>query len=173
MKLENLIVPVNGKEIKIEKAKNIDDTVKLNIKNILENSFGRFLIEDYFDYAKLDIIYFLINPYQSNTEKYAGTIILEKIPEIECHYIDKFAILPEYKGNCIGKVSLEILKNNFEKLFWRANKNNQIANKFYNGKASSSGVLENSNYNFFEFGLNNEEIEKAKKYAINKKPTLK
>lgn len=85
------------------------------LKHLLEVSFGRPLVAEFFDRAPLAVYY---------EAAYRGAAIVYDEPEAP--YLSKFAVLPEAQGEGIGADLWHAMQRDFPKLFWRSRPNNPI-----------------------------------------------
>ncbi|MBU0614972.1 MAG: acetylornithine/succinylornithine family transaminase [Nanoarchaeota archaeon] len=136
------------------KSKNPD---KNKVKEVIEKSFGKKLVTDYFDEPITEIIY---------EQDYEGLAIIKKINNIP--YLDKFVVVPECQGTNLGKSIWNHLTKKYPKLIWRAKKEN-MRNSFY--AKNCDGMLKNS-WNIYWKNLNTEEIKKTVPLVDSKKDTM-
>lgn len=97
---------------------------KARLKELIESSFGKKLINNYFDALNFRKAYI--------TECYRAAIVLTGSDDIV--YLDKFVVSDSAKGEGLGGSLWDKVTSNHEKLFWRATIGNPI-NKFYSSVA--------------------------------------
>jgi len=132
-------------------------------EKLIEKSFGKKLVENYYTYVQPSYIYIA-----KNNEDYAGAIVVEKfLPGL--FYLDKIAVTPDYRGNGVGKSLWSIIEANSEKLVWRSKPDNPI-NSFYLKECSGNEKFEG--WNVFWKSMSDIEIHIAIDYALGKKLTL-
>lgn len=122
------------------------DTDKL--KALIESSFGRSLVPNYFDNFKLHKVYV--------TECYRAAIVLSGDSDVP--YLDKFVVSQKAKGEGVGRALWDKVMRMHKKLFWRADVTNPI-NKFYTVVAD--GFIRAGNWNVYWTGLTDYEEIKA------------
>lgn len=154
-------------EIKIIKIKSFEELDKEKFKTLIESSFGKKLVDDYFEYVSPDYILLAMNNHD-----YAGVCVVEKIPGLEgIFYLDKIATAKEFQGNGVFKSLLEKAFESSGKLFWRAKKTNNITAK-YDGLADEKWNPDFSDFKFYYKGKQLPCYFDALEYASHKKPTL-
>lgn len=101
----------------------IDPEVQPRLRNLLEQSFGRALRDDYFD--DLDIRLLL-----RSDSCGAAAIVLEGVDGIP--YLDKFSVSPEGQGAGLGAAVWQALVQRCPKLYWRARADNPLTRWYFN-----------------------------------------
>lgn len=130
------------------------------MRRLIESSFGRSLVPDYFENTPL------LRAYVS--ENYRAAIVLTDVDGQP--YMDKFAVLDEAQGEGLGRALWNLLIEQTPHLFWRSRNNNQI-NIFY--YANSDGCYKLGDWKVFWYGLDNfAAIEKAVTYSAGRPHTL-
>ncbi|WP_058363261.1 acetylglutamate kinase [Xanthomonas translucens] len=134
------------------------DTQRL--KSLIESSFGRTLVPEYFDKTRL------LRAYVS--ENYRAAVILTH--EDGYTYLDKFAVLDDAQGEGLGRAVWNVMREETPQLFWRSRHNNQV-NIFY--YAESDGCFKQEKWKVFWYGLENfEQIQHCVAHCATRTPTL-
>ncbi|UKE68284.1 acetylglutamate kinase [Xanthomonas cerealis pv. cerealis] len=134
------------------------DTQRL--KSLIQSSFGRTLVPEYFDKTRL------LRAYVS--ENYRVAVILTH--EDGYTYLDKFAVLDDAQGEGLGRAVWNVMREETPQLFWRSRHNNQV-NIFY--YAESDGCFKQEKWKVFWYGLENfEQIQHCVAHCATRTPTL-
>ncbi len=130
------------------------------LRELIESSFGRHLVDDYFTQTKLHRAYI--------SENYRAAIILTQ--EAEGIYLDKFAVLDDAQGEGLGRaVWLEMREQN-PRVFWRSRHTN-VVNDFY--FAESDGSYRINGWKMFWYGISDfDEIQRCVQHAHRRPATL-
>ncbi len=107
---------------------------------LIESSFGRSLLPDYFERTAPFRIYV--------SENYRAAMILTQ--EQGFAYLDKFAVLDEAQGEGLGRAVWHVAREENPKMFWRSRHNNQV-NIFY--YAESDGCIKQEKWKVFWYGI--------------------
>lgn len=127
---------------------------------LIESSFGRRLVSDYFDNAKPYRIYI--------SENYRTALILTQ--EEGFAYLDKFAVLDDAQGEGLGRAVWHVMREENPQLFWRSRHNNQV-NIFY--YAESDGCYKQEKWKVFWYGIEDfADIERCVAHCRTRIPTL-
>ena len=119
------------------------------LKRLIESSFGRTLVPDYFERTPL------LRAYVS--ESYRAAILLTEIDGQP--YMDKFAVLDEAQGEGLGRAVWNVMLEETPHLFWRSRHDNPV-NIFY--YANSDGCYKLGHWKVFWYGLDGfDAIERA------------
>ncbi len=122
------------------------ETIKTQkLKSLIETSFSKILDDDYFtalDFKKAYITYC-----------YRAAAIVTKISDVP--YLDKFVVADAAKGEGLGKVLWQKLKQEHPCLFWRARPENPINTFYFN---NADGFFKTGNWNVFWYGLDDFEV---------------
>jgi len=110
------------------------------LKTLIESSFGRTLVPDYFDKTRL------LRAYVS--ENYRAAVILTD--EQDGVYLDKFAVLDDAQGEGLGRAVWNVMREETPQLFWRSRHNNQV-NIFY--YSESDGCYKQDKWKLFWYGI--------------------
>ncbi|CBA16381.1 acetylglutamate kinase [Xanthomonas albilineans] len=130
------------------------------LRTLIESSFGRTLVPDYFDTTRL------LRAYVS--ENYRTAVILTN--EDGYTYLDKFAVLDDAQGEGLGRAVWNVMREETPQLFWRSRHNNQV-NIFY--YAESDGCFKQEKWKVFWYGLENfEQIQHCVAHCAGRTPTL-
>ncbi|MDH5590549.1 MAG: acetylglutamate kinase [Gemmatimonadota bacterium] len=110
------------------------------LKAVIESSFGRSLVEDYFE---------TVRPYRVYvSEHYRAAIVLTRDGELS--YMDKFAVSEEAQGEGLGRALWDVMRAGNPSLFWRSRRGNAI-NEFY--FANADGARKEGNWTVFWYGI--------------------
>jgi acetylglutamate kinase len=110
------------------------------LRELIEDSFGRKLVADYFERAPL------LRAYVS--ENYRAAIILYDVDGQT--YMDKFAVLEDAQGEGLGRAVWDVMRAQTPSLFWRSRHGNP-ANHFY--YAQSDGCFKQAHWKAFWYGM--------------------
>lgn len=134
------------------------DTARL--RELIESSFGRRLLPDYFERTTPYRIYV--------SENYRTALILTQ--EEGFAYLDKFAVLDDAQGEGLGRAVWHVMREENPQLFWRSRHNNQV-NIFY--YAESDGCFKQEKWKVFWYGIENfADIERCVAHCRTRTPTL-
>ncbi|MEO7917790.1 MAG: acetylglutamate kinase [Dokdonella sp.] len=134
------------------------DTTRL--RTLIESSFGRRLIPDYFERTNL------LRAYVSENYRVA-VILIEVAGEI---YLDKFAVLDDAQGEGLGRAVWQVMRAQTPRFFWRSRRGNPI-NPFY--FAECDGCLKQEHWKAFWYGIERfDEIERCVEHCRVRPPTL-
>ena len=141
---------------RIKNYKAADSAIKVDFKNIIEASFNKKLIPDFFDQnSKLNI-------FMSSCNR--ATIAISE--DFLIPYMDKFGVLPDAKGEGLGAGLWSEMRKVYPKLFWRSRRNNSI-NSFYS--SICDGCQKHSEWNVYWIGIEDYSLLKnCIEYAISK-----
>lgn len=135
-----------------------DQFNKAQIKKLLESSFGKVLVSDYFDSSVTQIIV---------EKNYKAVAIVKTIDGVS--YLDKIAVLPECQGNGLAKSLWQTLTSQYESFMWRAVKSNPI-NGWYAKQAT--GFQETKDWIVFWIGISVAQAETLIQTITELPPTL-
>ena len=134
---------------------------KPRLVTLLENSFGRRLLTDYFEKKPFYRIYL--------ADSYRATAILTM--EAGIPYLDKFAVTTEAQGDGVGGSLWQRLSRDNEQLFWRSRVDNEV-NPWYFQR--SDGAYKTDRWTVFWYGLSEyDDIKRCIDCALAMPPTLK
>jgi acetylglutamate kinase len=127
---------------------------------LIESSFGRKLVADYFEKTTPYRIYI--------SENYRTALILTR--EEGFAYLDKFAVLDDAQGEGLGRAVWHVMREENPRLFWRSRHNNQV-NIFY--YAESDGCYKQEKWKVFWYGIEDfADIERCVAHCRTRVPTL-
>ncbi|WP_223670866.1 acetylglutamate kinase [Kangiella shandongensis] len=130
------------------------------LRALIESSFGRSLVPNYFSDFNLHKVYV--------TECYRAAIVLSGDDEVP--YLDKFVVSQKAKGEGVGRALWDKVVRNHKKLFWRAYITNPI-NKFY--AVVADGFIKSGHWNVYWTGLTDyDEIKSCVEAASSRGKTL-
>ncbi len=145
---------------KVLRVTSWDQLDRARLKQLIESSFGRELVPEYFDKTRL------LRAYVS--ENYRTAVILTD--EAEGVYLDKFAVLDEAQGEGLGRAVWNVMREETPQLFWRSRHNNQV-NIFY--YAESDGCYKQDRWKTFWFGAPDfDHIRAYVAHCAARKPSL-
>lgn len=136
------------------------------MRTLVESSFGRTLVPDYFERTRPYRIYV--------SENYRAAMILteEHVDDEQgLPYLDKFAVLDDAQGEGLGRAVWQVMREENPRLFWRSRHHNQV-NIFY--YAESEGCLKQPDWKVFWYGLDGDfaAIERCVAHCAQRQPTL-
>ena len=145
---------------RVQRATSWDELDLVALKALIESSFGRALVPDYFQRTTL------LRAYVS--ENYRAAVILVDTPEGV--YLDKFAVLDEAQGEGLGRAVWKVMREETPQLFWRSRHNNQV-NIFY--YAESDGCIKQEKWKVFWYGIEGlDRIGRCLAHCASRAPTL-
>lgn len=131
------------------------------LRHLIESSFGRCLVDDYFDRTVLRCAYV--------SENYRAAIIVSD--KDGRAYLDKFAVLDEAQGEGLGQAVWSVMKEQITDLFWRSRNNNYI-NQFYLSQAD--GCIKRTQWIVFWYGFDRfDDIVSCLEYCQSLPETLR
>ena len=117
-----------------------DEVDRARMRALIESSFGRTLVDDYFERTRPYRIYV--------SENYRAAMILVEAEGLV--YLDKFAVLDDAQGEGLGRAVWQLMRGENPRLFWRSRHGNPV-NPFY--YAESDGCLKQERWKVFWYGL--------------------
>ena len=130
------------------------------MRNLIESSFGRTLVDDYFDRTPLFRAYV--------SENYRTALILTD--EGGFTYLDKFAVLDEAQGEGLGRAVWQVMRDENPRLFWRSRHGNAVNHFYY---AESDGCYKQEQWKVFWYGIEAfDEIERCVEHCRTREATL-
>ncbi|GAM22435.1 hypothetical protein SAMD00019534_056100 [Acytostelium subglobosum LB1] len=106
----------------------LDNVDKAKLKKLIEDSFGRPLSPDYFEYLK-DNLFRLYLCVSSEGEYNGCAVVTFKKPDY-IPYLCKFCVQKSAQGLGLGDLIWRILQRDIDKLYWRSRNNNPL-NSWY------------------------------------------
>jgi acetylglutamate synthase len=135
------------------------------MRTLIESSFGRTLVPDYFERTRPLRIYV--------SENYRTAMILteEHVDnEQGLPYLDKFAVLDDAQGEGLGRAVWHVMRAENPRLFWRSRHGNPV-NPFY--YAESDGCLKQPHWKVFWYGIHDfDTIARCVTHCAQRQPTL-
>jgi acetylglutamate kinase len=110
------------------------------MRSLVESSFGRSVVADYFERTKPYRIYV--------SENYRAAMILTN--EDGYAYLDKFAVLDDAQGEGLGRAVWQVMRDENPRLFWRSRHGNAINHFYY---AESDGCYKQERWKVFWYGM--------------------
>ncbi|SRR5579883_220858 len=130
------------------------------VRALIESSFGRKLVADYFERTKLYRAYV--------SENYRAALILTREDGIA--YLDKFAVGEDAQGEGLGRAAWQVMRAENPSLFWRSRHGNGV-NEFYVNEAD--GCIRQPRWNVFWYGLDSfAQIEACVEHCRERPATL-
>ncbi|GFZ96130.1 acetylglutamate kinase [Dyella caseinilytica] len=130
------------------------------MRTLIESSFGRKLVDNYFDRTTPYRIYV--------SENYRTAMILTN--ENGLIYLDKFAVLDDAQGEGLGRAVWLVMREENPSLFWRSRHGNQINHFYY---AESDGCYKQERWKVFWYGLDGfDTIARCVAHCATRQPTL-
>lgn len=127
---------------------------------LIESSFGRTLVDDYFARTTPYRVYV--------SENYRAAMILTN--ENGLIYLDKFAVLDDAQGEGLGRAVWLVMREENPRLFWRSRHGNQINHFYY---AESDGCYKQERWKVFWYGLDGfDTIARCVEHCAMRQPTL-
>ena len=132
----------------------------LRLRELIESSFGRRLLPDYFEATPLFRAYV--------SENYRTALILTR--EEGFTYLDKFAVLDDAQGEGLGRAVWQVMRDGNPQLFWRSRHGNPV-NPFY--YSESDGCYKQETWKVFWYGLTDfRDIERCVEHCRSRAATL-
>ena len=130
------------------------------LRELIESSFGRTLVPDYFERTTLKKAYI--------SENYRAAVILTD--EGQFTYLDKFAVLDDAQGEGLGRAVWQVMREENRQLFWRSRHGNPV-NPFY--YSESDGCYKQEKWKVFWYGLSDfADIEHCVQHCTTRPATL-
>jgi acetylglutamate kinase len=130
------------------------------MRELIESSFGRKLVDDYFERTTPYRVYV--------SENYRAAMILTEAEGLV--YLDKFAVLDDAQGEGLGRAVWLVMREENPSLFWRSRHGNQINHFYY---AESDGCYKQERWKVFWYGLDGfDTIARCVNHCAVRQPTL-
>ncbi|HEY4145525.1 MAG TPA: acetylglutamate kinase [Pinirhizobacter sp.] len=130
------------------------------MRSLVESSFGRAVVEDYFQRTRPFRIYV--------SENYRAAMILTN--EDGYAYLDKFAVLDDAQGEGLGRAVWQVMRDENPRLFWRSRHGNAINHFYY---AESDGCYKQDRWKVFWYGMQDfGDIERCVTHCATRPATL-
>ncbi len=145
---------------RVLRATSWDTLDQPRLRQLIESSFGRRLVEDYFARTTL------LRAYVSENYR-AAVILVDGGGEV---YLDKFAVLDDAQGEGLGRAVWSVMREETPSLFWRSRHGNAV-NIFY--YAESDGCFKQEQWKVFWYGLDGfDAIQRCVAHCATRAPTL-
>ncbi len=145
---------------KVMRCTSWDEIDLPRMRALIESSFGRSLVDDYFERTQLHRAYV--------SENYRAALILTK--EGDCAYLDKFAVLDAAQGEGLGRAVWQLMREENPCLFWRSRNGNAV-NEFY--QAEADGCYKQPLWKVFWYGVEGfDKIEACVRHCAQRAATL-
>jgi len=145
------------KVLRFESWEGVD---RARMRELIESSFGRRLVADYFERTQAFRIYV--------SENYRAAMILTM--EGGLPYLDKFAVLDDAQGEGLGRAVWQVMREEHPALFWRSRNGNPVNHFYY---AESDGCMKQPRWKVFWYGLDNlETIGRCVAHCAQRQATL-
>jgi bifunctional N-acetylglutamate synthase/kinase len=133
---------------------------RARMRTLIESSFGRRVVDDYFERTTPYRIYV--------SENYRAAMILTN--EDGLIYLDKFAVLDDAQGEGLGRAVWLVMREENPRLFWRSRHGNQINHFYY---SESDGCYKQERWKVFWYGLDDfDTIARCVEHCAVRQPTL-
>ena len=130
------------------------------MRELIESSFGRSLVPDYFERTQPFRVYV--------SENYRTAMILTM--EDGLPYLDKFAALDDAQGEGLGRAVWQVMREENPRLFWRSRHGNSVNHFYY---AESDGCLKQPRWKVFWYGIEDfDTIARCVAHCATRQPTL-
>jgi bifunctional N-acetylglutamate synthase/kinase len=145
---------------KVFRFESWDGIDRERMRVLIESSFGRKVVDDYFERTKPYRIYV--------SENYRAAMILTH--EDGLIYLDKFAVLDDAQGEGLGRAVWLVMREENPRLFWRSRHGNLINHFYY---AESDGCYKQERWKVFWYGMDDfETIARCVAHCAVRQPTL-
>jgi acetylglutamate kinase len=145
---------------KVQRYDSWDGIDLARMRELIESSFGRTLVADYFERTTPFRVYV--------SENYRAAMILLEVDGLV--YLDKFAVLDDAQGEGLGRAVWQLMREENPRLFWRSRHGNQV-NPFY--YAESDGCFKQAQWKVFWYGLDDfDTIARCVAHCATRQPTL-
>lgn len=140
-------------------------------RGLVEASFGRRLVDDWFERTEPRRIYL--------SEGYRAAIVLTPAdvpreapdgPTDSVTYMDKFVVDPEAQGEGLGRAIWDVMRAETPRLFWRSRRTNHV-NEFYFNRAD--GSWKDEIWTVFWYGMDDwSRVRGAVEHALRREATV-
>lgn len=138
-----------------------DGVDQARLRGLIESSFGRQLVADYFTRTRPCCVYV--------SENYRAALVLTD--EGGLTYLDKFAVLDDAQGEGLGRAVWQVMRAEHPRLFWRSSHGNRINHFYY---AESDGCFKQARWKVFWYGMDDfADIERCVAHCSQRTPTLR
>ncbi len=125
---------------KVLRREGWQDVDLARMRDLVESSFGRRLVDDYFEHVIPRHVYV--------SENYRAAMIITE--EEGLPYLDKFAVSAEAQGEGLGRAVWQAMRSDYPHLFWRSRRDNRV-NAFYDGECD--GTLKCGHWKAYWYGI--------------------
>lgn len=137
-----------------------DDVDTHRLRGLIESSFGRTLLPDYFERTPLKRAYV--------SENYRTAVILVDVDGET--YLDKFAVLDDAQGEGLGRAVWQVMREETPRLFWRSRHGNPVNPFYYN---ESDGCFKQEDWRAFWYGISDfDDIRRCVEHCRTRVATL-
>ena len=137
-----------------------DGIDRARMRTLIESSFGRTLVADYFERTQPRHVYV--------SENYRAAMILTE--EDGLASLDKFAVLDDAQGEGLGRAVWLVMREQNPQLFWRSRAGNPV-NPFYD--AECDGSLKQPRWKVYWYGMDGfDTIARCVAHCATRQPTL-
>ncbi|WP_230473758.1 acetylglutamate kinase [Dyella choica] len=145
---------------KVFRFESWDGVDQARLRALIESSFGRKVVDDYFERTRPYRVYV--------SENYRAAMILTL--EDGLVYLDKFAVLDDAQGEGLGRAVWLVMREENPSLFWRSRHGNSINHFYY---AESDGCYKQARWKVFWYGLDGFDIiARCVEHCAVRQPTL-
>ena len=132
----------------------------VRLRALVESSFGRKLVPDYFERTQPCCVYI--------SDNYRAAMILVRAAGLT--YLDKFAVLDEAQGEGLGRAVWQVMRAEQPRIFWRSRHGNPVNHFYY---AQSDGCIKQERWKVFWYGLDDfADIARCVAHCAARQPTL-
>jgi acetylglutamate kinase len=130
------------------------------LRSLIESSFGRRLVADYFTITKPYRVYC--------SEHYRAAIVLTR--ENGLTYMDKFVVSDDAQGEGLGRAIWQVMRTANPQLHWRSRRGNPIDDFYF---ANADGAMRDEKWTVFWYGMTDwETVRRAVEDARTRPQTI-
>jgi len=145
---------------RIRSLESWDEVDRGRFSALVASSFGRPLVDDYFQRTTPLRIYL--------SEHYRAAVVLTEVDGLV--YMDKFVVAEEAKGEGLGRAIWKVMRAETPQLFWRSRRDNAV-NEFY--FAHAHGAIKTGPWSVFWYGFSGwDDIQAAVAHAETRRVSL-
>ncbi len=146
---------------KINTFRSWNEIDRERLTELLQTSFGRKLVPDYFEHTALEVAYI--------SESYRAAALITEGSQFAC--MDKFAVTEKAQGEGLGRAVWNKVRDNHSSLYWRARPDNAV-NNFYFSQAD--GFVRTGKWLLFWYGIKDlERVRDLTGRVAGARPTLR
>ncbi len=146
------------KNYEIKSTANAGGEEKKKLEQLIENSFGKKLVDGYFDSGIKEVLFHT---------GFEGVAVIKELNGL--NYLDKFAVAKHCQGTGLGTSLWDELEKKYKSFVWRAKTENEV-NKFYAEKCD--GMMKKEEWNIYWKGIGEKKVLGAVECAAALKETL-